>query len=136
EASSGGISTVFARPNYQAAVKNIATTGRGFPDISMSAATNGGVLIYASFPGISSGYHSIGGTSESSPLFAGIVAIADQATGHRLGLLNPALYRLGSGSPGIPDVTLGNTTVRFRSGGKRITVQGYQAVKGYDLATG
>jgi subtilase family serine protease len=58
-----------------------------------------------------------GGTSESSPLLAGIVAIADQAAGRRLGWLNPALYELaGEGaSSGIVDVTAGNNTYQFCS---------------------
>ena len=39
------------------------------------------------------GFYLIGGTSEASPEFAGIIAIADQVAGHGLGLINPALYR-------------------------------------------
>ena len=60
------------------------------------------------------GYHIIGGTSEASPLFAGIVAVADQAAGHDLGLLNPALYHVGDGSgSGLRDITAGDTTATF-----------------------
>src|SRR5436190_6276361 len=33
-----------------------------------------------------------GGTSLSSPLFAGVMALADQAAGHHHGFANPALY--------------------------------------------
>jgi subtilase family serine protease len=36
----------------------------------------------------------IGGTSLSSPLFAGVMADADQAAGAALGFVNPLLYRL------------------------------------------
>jgi subtilase family serine protease len=36
----------------------------------------------------------IGGTSLASPVFAGIMAIADQAAGRAHGFANPALYRL------------------------------------------
>ncbi len=38
----------------------------------------------------------IGGTSLASPLFAGVMADADQANGSPLGFVNPALYELGS----------------------------------------
>jgi subtilase family serine protease len=79
------------------------------------------------------------GTSEATPEFAAIVALADQVAGHRLGLLNPRLYALAaSHAPGIVDVTAGNNTVSFRQGaaGKLDTVQGYPAGKGYDLVTG
>jgi subtilase family serine protease len=136
EASSGGLSEFFARPPYQAGVSSIATTGRGYPDVSMSASPNGGALVNVSFPGPVRGYHIIGGTSESCPLLAGIIAIADQAAGHQLGFLNPVLYRLGSGSPGLPDITKGNTNVTVKVGSKRYPVPGYQAVRGYDLASG
>jgi subtilase family serine protease len=40
----------------------------------------------------------IGGTSVSSPLFAGVVARADETAGRSLGFLNPALYSLSGGS--------------------------------------
>jgi len=38
------------------------------------------------------GEYRIGGTSLSSPLFAGLMALADQAAGHPHGFANPALY--------------------------------------------
>jgi subtilase family serine protease len=76
------------------------------------------------------------GTSEATPLFAGIVALADQQAGHPLGLINPALYAMSaSGAPGIVDVTSGNNTVSFKQNGLH-TVTGFQALPGYDLASG
>jgi len=60
----------------------------------------------------------------------------DQANGSPLGFLNPKRYKLGSGSPGLPDVIKGNTTVTFYQNGQQYTVKGYAAVRGYDLATG
>jgi subtilase family serine protease len=94
--------------------------------------------VYLGFPGDGDpGYGIIGGTSEASPVFSGIVAIADQAAGHRLGWLNPYLYLLGGvRAPGIPDITAGNNTVTFPQDGQTITVQGFNAVRGYDLASG
>jgi len=135
-AGGGGLSMVFPRPPFQYSVRSVTGRSRGIPDISLSADRSGGALVYTSFPGFSAGYHSVGGTSEASPLFAGIVAVADQANGHPLGFLNPRLYRLGSGSPGIPDITLGSTTVSFNQNHRTIRVKGWQARPGYDLATG
>jgi subtilase family serine protease len=107
------------------------------PDISMSAAVNGGVDVYWSFGGLPAGWYIIGGTSEASPLFAGVVAIADQVAGHDLGLLNPALYALaGVGAPGIVPVCTGNNTVTFTQNGKTHTVPGYDADCAYSLASG
>ena len=44
-------------------------------------------------------WHIFGGTSEASPIFSGIVALADQVAHHRLGLLNPGLYLHGRAEP-------------------------------------
>jgi subtilase family serine protease len=48
--------------------------------------------------------HVIGGTSLSSPLFAGVQALAQQASGKRLGFANPEIYRR-YGTPAFRDVT-------------------------------
>ena len=138
-ASGGGKSEFFARPSYQDGVKSVVGTQRGVPDISMSAAVNGSVTGYHSFGGLPPGWSLASGTSEATPEFAAIVALADQVAGHRLGLLNPRLYALAaSHAPGIVDVTSGNNTVSFRqsAAGKLYTVQGYPAGRGYDLVTG
>jgi subtilase family serine protease len=126
----GGVSSVFARPSYQSSVSSVVGSVRGVPDISLSAAVDGSAIIYEG------GWTIVGGTSESAPLFAGIVAIADQVAGHDLGLLNPALYSLGSGAAGLPDITKGNNTVTVPTSGGNVEVPGYTAVKGYDLASG
>ena len=56
-----------------------------------------------------------------------MVAIADQAAGHRLGYLNPTLYALAAeGAPGLTDVTIGNNAVTFAQNGKTYTVPGYR----------
>jgi subtilase family serine protease len=136
-ASGGGLSIFFARPWYQNGVRAVTGTRRGVPDISMSAACNGAVNTYGSFGGAPAGWSPTCGTSEATPLFAGIVALADQVAGHSLGLVNPALYRLAaSHAPGIVDVTSGNNTVAFTQGGRPHTVRGSPAVRGYDLASG
>ena len=138
-AGGGGVSAVFSRPLFQAGVANVVGSHRGTPDISMTAAVNGAAWVYWSFPGAGApGWELIGGTSEATPVFAGVVALADQLAGHRLGWINPSLYSLGALSQhtsqhtsqptGIVDVTTGNNSFAG--------VTGYNAVRGYDLASG
>jgi subtilase family serine protease len=136
-AGGGGKSVLFARPAYQNGVANIVGASRGVPDISMSAACNGAVDVYQSFAGEPAGWYPTCGTSEATPLFAGIVALAAQVAGHPLGLINPALYTMSARHlPGIVDVTSGNNTVSFTQDGQLYTVQGYSAREGYSLAAG
>jgi subtilase family serine protease len=83
--------------------------GRVVPDVSMLGDPNSGFLMgqtedfsaYANPLGydlptdtIKFGQYRIGGTSLSSPLFAGMMALADQAAGKHHGFANPALYKL------------------------------------------
>ena len=136
-AGGGGTSVIFGRPSYQNGVRAAVGSHRGVPDISMSAACTGAVNVYQSFGGQPAGWYAVCGTSESTPLFAGIVALADQVAGHPLGLINPALYKLASEhAPGIVSVRSGNNTVSFRQGGRTHTVRGFSARSGYNLATG
>jgi len=136
-AGSGGTSRVFGRPVYQSSVAGVVGEHRGVPDLSLSAAEDGGALVYESFPGIAPAFYVVGGTSEATPLFAGIVADADQAIGHHLGLLNTDLYTLAAEhATGIVDVTVGTNTVTFQQGGATVTVPGYAATDGYNLASG
>ena len=138
-ASGGGASEFFARPSYQNGVESVTGAHRGVPDIAMSAACDGSVDVYSSYqPGVT-GWSLTCGTSEATPEFAAIVALADQVAGHPLGLINPAIYRLeAENAPGIVDVTSGNNTVSVGqgTGEKAVTVKGYSAGKGYDLVTG
>jgi subtilase family serine protease len=133
-AGGGGKSAVFSRPLYQIGVRGVVGRHRGTPDISMSAAVNGGCWVYWSFAGAGApGWEIIGGTSEATPIFSGIVALADQVAGHRLGLINPALYALGAASQhgvntGLVDITSGNNSFAG--------VTGFNAGPGYDLASG
>jgi subtilase family serine protease len=138
-AGGGGESAVFSRPPFQTGVRGVVGSYRGTPDISMSAAVNGGCWVYMSFAGIERpgqsdpGWYIFGGTSEATPIFSGIVALADQWAGHRLGLINPALYALGALSAqgvntGLVDITTGNNTFAG--------VTGFNAGRGYDLASG
>lgn len=126
-AGGGGDSAAFAIPSFQSSVSSIVGKWRGTPDVSMSASVSGGAEIYDSGAG---GWMPVGGTSEATPEFAGIVAIADQVAGKGLGDLDAALYALetAGGTNGIVDVTSGNNSFNG--------VTGYTAVKGYDMASG
>jgi subtilase family serine protease len=138
-ASGGGKSALFGRPSYQASVKARVGAHRGVPDISMSAACSGVVDVYnTSDPNNQQGWNIYCGTSEATPEFAGIVALADQIHGKSLGLINPRLYALSAAkAPGIVDVTSGNNTVAWSTGpSTTFTVKGFSALRGYDLVTG
>jgi subtilase family serine protease len=137
-AGGGGKSVVFTRPPYQNGVAGVVGGRRGVPDISMSGACNGAVDMYQSFRGQPAGWYPTCGTSEATPLFAGVVALADQVAGHPLGLINPALYRMSAlgQAAGIVDVTRGSNTASFHQGGTLHTVTGFAARAGYDLASG
>jgi len=155
-AGGGGPSHVFGRPSFQNDVKNLVGKHRGTPDISMSAAVNGAVDTFYSFcdynrvdpstgqpPLCGPQWHLVGGTSEASPEFAAIIAIADQVAGKRVGYINDALYELNdAANNGLVDVTAGNNTLTFCQSGcgtsseVDVTVPGFAAGPGYDLASG
>jgi subtilase family serine protease len=137
-AGGGGESSVFARPSFQNSVSSVVGSWRGTPDIAMSASVDGGALVYLSSKIVgAAGFYPIGGTSEASPEFAGIVAIADQVAGKSLGYIDPALYAMEAAKDaGLVDVKTGNNTVSFTQNGKSYTVTGYSAVAGYDMASG
>ena len=135
-AGGGGTSVIFPRPSFQDGVHQVVGDQRGVPDISMSGACDGAVDVYQGFPG-QVGWFPTCGTSEATPLFAGIVSLADQVAGHPLGVINPALYEMSAaGARGIVDVTSGNNTVTFTQQKVQTTVQGFPALPGYDLASG
>jgi subtilase family serine protease len=150
-AGGGGRSIVFSRPRFQNGVAGIVGGSRGVPDIAMSAAVNGSVDYYdSSDPSDSPGWSIVAGTSEATPEFSGIVALADQIAGHSLGDLNPALYAMGrSGAPdGIVPIFHGNNSLTFclagdiqndgscASSSDLVKVPGFHANGSYNLATG
>jgi subtilase family serine protease len=136
-AGGGGLSAAFPRPWYQNSVASVVGDRRGVPDISMSGACNGGADMYQSFAGQPAGWYPTCGTSEATPEFAGIVALADQQAHHTLGLVSPYLYIMSAfRMPGLVDIVSGNNTVSFRQGGKWHRVTGFSAAPGYDLASG
>jgi subtilase family serine protease len=118
--SGGGVSRLFAEPAYQQGVvpQSVFTaqgrTGRAVPDIAAVGDPNTGYLIgqTQTFPDGTVKYseYRIGGTSLSSPLVAGIMALANQAAGHPLGFVNPLLYST-AGSSAYTDVVNPASTV-------------------------
>lgn len=112
-AAGGGTSYHYTQPWYQAgvvpqgmALENAPIVGptlmRVVPDISMDADPSTGILMgqTQTFPnGVYWATTRYGGTSLASPLFAGVVALADQASGTALGFLNPAIYKLSTNDP-------------------------------------
>ena len=139
-ATGGGLSAFFDRPSYQDLES--ATTGgaRGIPDVSMNGACSSMVVVYQGYSSAYSrpGWYEVCGTSVSTPLFAGIVALADQVAGHGLGLINDALYSLARQTgTGVKDVTEGNNSVPIPNlGGGQTIVDGFTALSGYDLVSG
>jgi subtilase family serine protease len=135
-AGGGGVSSIFSRPAWQHSVAAIVGSHRGVPDISMDASCLSPADVVWSFLG-SKEVSSECGTSLATPMFAGVVAIADQLAGHHLGLINPMLYKLGAKkATGLVDITKGDNTVQFYEDGVRHVVVGFKARKGYDLASG
>jgi subtilase family serine protease len=148
--SGGGHSTVFPRPPFQDGVAGIVGDSRSTPDIAMSAAVNGAVDFYDTTDPSVAGWGIVGGTSEASPLFSGIVALADQVAGHSLGYLNPALYAMAQSRvpDGIVPISQGSNTFTFciaadiesndscASSSDLVTVPGFSANGYYNDATG
>lgn len=128
-AAGGGTSYYYQQPWYQAGIvptsmseENSPITGsspmRVVPDFSMDADPSTGLLMgqTQTFPnGTYWDTTRYGGTSLASPLFAGVVALADQASGPALGFLNPALYKLDTSDPSaIYDVVPGGKQSQAR----------------------
>ncbi|WP_460163153.1 S53 family peptidase, partial [Ruminococcus sp. 25CYCFAH16] len=100
--STGGISSLEPKPWYQFSMNNLKgyPNGRMVPDLSLEASVFPGMLFVfgQNMTGIS------GGTSEASPLFAGLVTLIDSDINGSLGLVNPILYQIGSNSSWYPKV--------------------------------
>jgi hypothetical protein len=112
DAEGAGVSTIYPKPFYQRGIPALdGVTGRADPDIAMDASD---------------------GTSQASPTFAGIMALATQLHGGRdLGTVNPALAAIGprGTAAGIIDVPAGFTNSAYG-------VTGSATGTGYDLASG
>ena len=129
-ASAGGYSSLFRRPSYQEGVPRMGRM-RGVPDVAADADSStaitltfsGGVLYPAQ------------GTSAATPLWAAVIALADQDAGQHLGFVNPAIYAIAR-SPAyhraFHDVITGDNSVFWPT---RLFT-GYQAGPGWDPVTG
>ena len=112
--SGGGTSVNYPQPSWQKGVVpkslsevNGTTPMRVEPDISMDADPATGFLEgeTQTFPdGVYYDQYRIGGTSLSSPLFAGVLARADQLAGRSAGFVNPAVYRLAGNVNAVSDI--------------------------------
>jgi subtilase family serine protease len=146
--SGGGFSHVFSKPDYQDSLPAGSTaigSMRGVPDVGLQASAGTGDLVYITLPpdgnsGLmcgsspcSTGWFDIGGTSLSCPQWAAMVALADQLNGGGLGLINPALYKIGADATRYAndffDVTVGKNQADP-------SVPGYPATTGWDPVTG
>ena len=118
--SGGGTSGVFGRPAYQSSV-GVSGAGRAVPDVSALADASSGFRAYSSSSG-GDGWHLFGGTSLSSPMWAGYLASALSTDGRTSGLgdIHTALYAAPSA---FRDVTIGSNG-------------NYVAGAGYDRVTG
>ena len=130
--SGGGMSTFFSEPGYQQSmpqsVQNELASHRGLPDIAADADPFTGMAFY-----FNGQWTQTGGTSASTPFWAAIVAIADQMAGHALGFINPVIYKVAASQNAqqdFRDITAGNNAV------PKVSVQGFQAVPGWDAVTG
>merc|ERR1712063_141352 len=130
--SGGGFSGNFDAPSWQkSAVQHYfdnvatqpqsgyATTGRGYPDITM-AGFNYDVVIAGKTYGVS-------GTSASSPVIAGMAALVNAQSGTRVGFINPTLYAAPAGT--YNDVTQGDNKCTASTA---CCSQGFQATTGWD----
>lgn len=143
----GGASLVYPKPIWQSGLFGIPSDlARDVPDVSLSAADHDGyVICYGNSCGIGTVYV-VGGTSASSPSFAGIMAIVNQGAGKQ-GQANYRLYELAQHnnafcnsasrtSPSVPppstclfnDVTSGTNSVPGQVG--------FSAEAMFDLTTG
>ncbi|MGZ4163437.1 MAG: S53 family peptidase [Tumebacillaceae bacterium] len=129
DAAGGAVSDFEPRPAYQSAWTGVVGTQRGIPDVAMDADPSTGVNVYTSADGNPTWYQ-VGGTSLSAPMWASVIALADEGRSTPLSSTQAltALYELagktGSKSykANFNDVISGNN--------------GNPALKGYDLVTG
>jgi kumamolisin len=120
-ATGGGVSNVFALPSWQAnahvPASSTSAGGRGVPDVAGDADPATGYTIR-----VDSQTTVIGGTSAVAPLWAGLVAVANQQLGNYVGLLQPAIYAAKAASA-LNDITQGNNGA-------------FEAGPGWDACTG
>ena len=115
--SGGGTSTVVSRPSYQSQV--VSGSMRDAPDVSIVADPGTGVVINSR-----GGQMQVGGTSLSAPVWAGLIAVADQ------GLAVAGKPTLDGATQTLPDL------YKAPAGSYFDVVTGSRATVGYDTSTG
>lgn len=124
-ATGGGVSATFPPPSWQtnANVPPSANPGhakgRGVPDVAGDADPLTGYRV-----DVDGSNTVVGGTSAVAPLWAGLIALMNQALGKPAGYLNPALYtQVATPAGAFHDITVGNNGA-------------YKASQGWDPCTG
>lgn len=160
-ASGGGVSSLWSMPGWQAGpgVISAASSGapcwapagnycREVPDVAFNADPNSGYEIYCTAL-VQNGtgpcnpntpWITVGGTSAAAPMWAGMIALANEKSLHdgnfNLGFLNPLLYQIGQNNSSTSynndfhDVTAGNNYTTADGNNE------YQATPNYDMVTG
>ena len=120
-ATGGGVSNVFPLPVWQANSNVPRPTnqagGRGVPDVAGDADPASGYIVR-----VDGKIFVIGGTSAVAPLWAGLIAVANQQNGKSAGFIHPAIYA-AQGKSAFRDIDHGNNG-------------SFQAAKGWDACTG
>jgi kumamolisin len=125
-ASGGGFSAIISRPSYQAGTGVPSGNARCVPDVSAVSDGSMNGSQFGAFTVLNGQTAGAGGTSLATQVFAGLLAIVNQARTSAgkttLGLLGPSIYPL-IGAGAFNDITTGNNGA-------------YSAGVGYDLCTG
>jgi kumamolisin len=105
-ATGGGVSNVFPLPPWQVGA-NVppaasANGGRGVPDVAGDADPATGYIVRVDGKTLV-----IGGTSAVAPLWAGLIAVANQQNGADAGFIQPAIYAAKNRNAFF-DTTIGN----------------------------
>lgn len=125
----GGASSIYAKPAWQVSPGVPADGKRDIPDVSLTASGHDGYRVRTEEK-----WYVFGGTSASSPAFAGIMALIVQKTGQRQGNANPRFYQIGNAQYGSGGAVVFHDTT---SGSNSVPgVTGFPCTAGYDLATG
>ncbi|HEV3145079.1 MAG TPA: S53 family peptidase [Gemmataceae bacterium] len=130
--SGGGISSVESQPSYQNGVVTQTSTRRANPDVAYDADPNTGFPVYDSYNnGSSAPWSQFGGTSDASPQWAALIAIADQ------GRIAAGLGSLDGPSQTLPKLySLSLADFHDITSGSSFGSPSYSAGVGYDLVTG
>lgn len=130
-AGGSGISIFYGQPPYQTALPaDVQSTLAGMRGITDVSAIASGMITYYAAGGARGGGHPdiTGGTSGATPVWAAIVALADQEAGQGLGNINPTLYSLGAAGHCFHDITEGSNRINGDPGDA--------AAPGWDPPTG